>query len=110
MKKANFWMLGILALFLLLPLAHAIDLSQPISASDLTTFNQILDPVLKIYNLVKYVATAIAALVLLISGVSYIIGGSDPKKRDNAKATAMYVIIGLVIIWAAPLVVNFIVG
>ena len=62
------------------------------------------------YNLVKYTATGIAALVLLLAGVSYMMSGSDPKKRDNAKGMAMYVIIGLVIIWAAPLVVQFIVG
>jgi hypothetical protein len=36
--------------------------------------------------------------------------GSDPKKRDNAKAMTMYVLIGLAVIWAAPFVVSLIVG
>jgi multisubunit Na+/H+ antiporter MnhB subunit len=36
--------------------------------------------------------------------------GSDPKKREDAKNMAMYVIIGLIVIWAAPLIVNWIVG
>ena len=93
-----------------LQIVAAYDFNQTITPEQQATFDQILSPVMKIYNLVKYVATGIAALVLLFAGISYMTGGSDPKKRDNSKAMAMYVMIGLVIIWAAPLVVQFIVG
>lgn len=87
----------------------AVDFNQPISPQDEAQFDQILDPVMKIYSLIKYLATAIAALVLLIAGISYITSGSNPGKRENSKSMVMYVVIGLVIIWAAPLLVNFIV-
>ena len=110
MKKINLQLLGVLVLFLVLPIVNAVDLNQKITPEDQATFDQILQPVMKIYNMVKYLATAIAALVLLLAGINYIMSGSDPKKRDNAKMMGMYVLIGLVIIWAAPLVVNFIVG
>jgi len=66
--------------------------------------------VMKIYNLVKYSATAIAGVILLLAGISYMALGSDPRKRENAKNMAMYAIIGLVIIWATQVMVNFIVG
>jgi len=103
--------LFIIGLLLVLPLVSAqINFNQGISAQDQATFDQILEPVLKIYNLVKYIATAIAVLVLLFAGVNYTLGGSDPHKRENAKGMIMYVMIGLVIIWAAPMVVQFIVG
>lgn len=88
----------------------AVDFNQEVSAQDQATFDQILTPVMKIYNLVKYTATAIAGVVLLFAGITYMTTGNDPKKRENAKGMAMYVVIGLVVIWAAPLVVQFIVG
>ncbi len=98
----------ILAMFFIMPIVMAVEFDTEPSDADKATFDQILEPIMKIYNLVKYVASAIAGLALLFAGVTYMISGSDPKKRDNAKAMAMYVVIGLVVIWAAPLVVQFI--
>jgi type IV secretory pathway VirB2 component (pilin) len=100
----------IISLLFVMPIVIAVDFNQAPSDADKATFDQILQPVMKIYNLVKYIASAIAAIALLAAGITYMISGSDPKKRDNAKGMAMYVIIGLVIIWAAPLVVNLIVS
>lgn len=112
MKKQ---ILGVLVISLLLALtmvqlAMAVDFNQSISAEDKATFDQILTPVMTIYNLVKYIASAIAGVVLLFAGISYMASGSDPKKRENSKQMAMYVIIGLIVIWAAPLIVQLIVG
>lgn len=89
--------------------AAAVDFNQPPTAQDQATFDQILSPVMRIYNLVKYFASAIAGIALLIAGVSYMTSGSDPRKRDNAKSMGMYVIIGLVVIWAAPMIVSLVV-
>ena len=109
MKKYIF-----IAAFLFLALAPqivlAVNFNNPISPQDQATFDQILVPVLKVYNLVKYTATVIAVMVLLFAGVNYMLSGSDPKKRESAKSMAMYVVLGLIIIWAAPLVVQFILG
>lgn len=88
----------------------AVDFNQDISSEDQSTFDQILEPIMKIYNLVKYMATAIAGVVLLFAGITYMTTGNDPRKRENAKGMTMYVIIGLIVIWMAPLVVQFIVG
>ncbi len=104
------WLIILLFVFIAIPITTAIDFNQTISAQDKATFDQILDPVLKIYNLVKYSATVLAVVVLLFAGISYMTSGSDPGKREKAKSMAMYVVIGLIVIWAAPLVVNFIVG
>jgi hypothetical protein len=79
-------------------------------AADEADFEQILTPLTTIYNLIKYAATIIAGLVMLFAGVTYISSGSDPGKRDKAKNMVMYVIIGLIVIWAAPFVVNLILG
>jgi len=73
-------------------------------------FQQILQPLTTIYNLIKYAATIIAGLVMLFAGITYISSGSDPGKREKAKNMVMYVIIGLIVIWAAPFVVDLILG
>src|SRR3989344_4690616 len=78
------------------------------SYADSAAFNKILEPVLKIYSLGKYVATLIAVLVLLAAGISYMLSGSDPRKREQAKSMASYVFIGLIVIWAAPYALNYI--
>ena len=88
----------------------AVDFNQPISSEDKQTFDQILEPVMKIYNLAKYIATTVAVIVLLFAGLTYMTAGSNPAKREQAKSMIMYVVIGLVVIWVAPLLVNFIVS
>jgi type IV secretory pathway VirB2 component (pilin) len=108
--KSKIFIWSLLALLVVFPIVTAADFNQTISPEDQATFDKILEPVMKIYNLVKYIASVIAVVVLLLAGINYIMGGADPKKRDNAKAMATYVVVGLVVIWAAPFVVNFIVA
>ena len=81
-----------------------------ISAADTATFDQILAPVQAIYDLVKYAVTIIAGLVLLFTGITYIMSGGDAGKREKAKNMFMYVIVGLAVIWAAPFVIKLILG
>jgi len=95
-----------LAIFVLLVLTQI----GMVAAADESDFEQILLPLTTIYNLVKYAATIIAGLVMLFAGVTYISSGSDPGKREKAKNMVMYVIVGLIVIWAAPFVVDLILG
>jgi len=88
----------------------AVDFDQEISDVDKATFDGILEPVMKIYNFIKYSATVIAVLFLLFAGITFIMSGGDQAKREQAKAMATYIVVGLVVIWIAPLVVNFLVG
>ena len=74
------------------------------------TYDQILQPVQAIYDLIKYSVTIIAGLVMLFAGITYITSGSDPGNREQAKNLVMYVLIGLAVIWAAPLVVKLVMG
>ena len=112
MKQKHLALLGLVffVTMTVMQFVLAVDFNQPISTQDKATFDQILTPVMKIYNMAKYFSTAIAVVVLLFAGISFITSAGNPGKREQAKNIGMYVIIGLVIIWAAPLVVNFIVG
>ena len=109
MKKTAI-LLAILALFVVPTLVAAVDFNQTISAQDKATFDQMLSPVMKVYNFIKYAATAIAVVFLVIAGITFIISGNDQAKRDQAKTMAMYIVIGLIVIWVAPLIVQYITG
>lgn len=105
------WLIPVFLLLLLaIPIAMAIDLNQPLDPADQAKFDEIIQPVMKIYNFIKYIASAIAVICLLFAGITYMTSGSDPRKRENAKSMATYVVIGLLVIWAAPLIVEFMIG
>ena len=72
-------------------------------------YDEILKPINKLYDLVKYVATVIAGMVMLFAGITYIMSGADPGKREKAKNMITYVIIGLIVIWAAPFIIKMII-
>ena len=89
---------------------HAVNFDTQISSQDQAAFDQMLSPVMKIYNFVKYAASVVAVVVMLIAGIMFMASGSDIKKRDNAKSMAGMVIVGLLGVWIAPIGVNYLVG
>lgn len=100
----------LLILFVMPTIISAIDFNAELSASDKARFDNALEPVVKAYTMFKYAVSVIAVVILSIAGVTYMVSGGDPKKRDTAKSMATYVIIGMIIIWAAPFVVDFMMG
>lgn len=86
----------------------AVDFNDSISEDEKDKFDKILTPVMKIYDFVKYTATVLAVLFLMFAGFTFITAGHDQRKRESAKTMAMYVVIGLMVIWMAPLVVDYI--
>lgn len=87
----------------------AVDFDTGPSAADKAAFDKILEPVMKIYNFVKYAATVIAVMMFVFAGITFITAGGDVGKRKEAKNIAAYTVVGLVVIWAAPLVVEYLV-
>jgi len=56
-----------LGLLLGVPTAFwAVDFNSTISSQDQQTFDQILAPVMKVYNFIKYAATVVAVLFLVL--------------------------------------------
>lgn len=107
MKAYTIVPLMFLMVYMLSHIAMASELNTTISSDDKATFDQILTPVMKIYNFVKYSASAVAVVVMLFAGITYMISGNDIRKRETAKSMAAYVLIGLGVIWAAPFAVNY---
>ena len=105
-KAKTISLLSVLAFFLFLSILQM----TLVSAASNPQYDAILQPIQNVYNFVKYAVTIIACLVLIFAGYTFITNGSDPKKKDSAKNMIMYVVIGLAIIWAAPLIVNLVLG
>jgi len=99
-------MLILASLMIVTTIYSARAVTIPSGSADTTTFDQILQPVWKVYNFVKYIATAIAAIFLVFAGIMYMTSGGDMMKRENAKHTIAYVVVGLIIIWAAPYIIT----
>src|SRR3989338_3568440 len=85
----------------------AVDFNQSLTAQDKQQLDQILSPVMNIYNFIKYAAVVIGVLMLVFAGVEFITSGGESAKKERAKNMAAGVIIGLIVIWVAPLVVKF---
>ena len=93
---------------MILPFAasvHAIEVPPP-SGDDLSAFNAILEPVMKVYNFVKYAASVLALLFLVFAAIS-MFTNDNPMEKDKAKSKVMYIVVGLIVIWIAPIVVNY---
>ena len=83
------------------------NFNAPLSTTDEAALDQILSPVMRIYNAVKYVATVIGVLMFVFAGISFMTAGGETAKKEKSKIMAVGVIIGLAVIWAAPYVVQF---
>ena len=86
--------------------ARAAELPS-MTEADINNFNQILDPVFKTYNFIKYFASVVAVVFLLIAGIQFMTAGSDSMKRETAKNRVAYVLMGLFVAWAAPHAVGY---
>jgi type IV secretory pathway VirB2 component (pilin) len=109
MNKPIIWDIFFLMLVIgtvFMPTVYAVSFAAP-TASDISTFNDILSPLTKIYNFVKYAATVLAVLYLVFAGVSFIMASNDPRQRELTKSMASYVLVGLIVVWAAPMMVNY---
>lgn len=106
-KAKAIGLLSVLAFFLFLGI---VQMSMVSAAGNESQYQEILQPVQNVYDFVKYAVTIIAGLLLIFAGYTFITSGNDPKKKEEAKNMVMYVIIGLAIIWAAPLIVKLVLG
>lgn len=92
--------------FPVLSVKAAVDYKEP-TRSDITVYNELLKPIFKVLNFVKYAGTIIAILYLLMTAISFITSGNNIGIREANKSTISFIILGLVIIWGAPTIVNF---
>lgn len=60
-------------------------------------------------NVLLFVVGALAVIMIIVSGVLYVISSGDASKVARAKNTLMYSIVGLVVAFIAYAVVNWVI-
>ncbi|MEK6955721.1 MAG: TrbC/VirB2 family protein [Nanoarchaeota archaeon] len=110
MKKSVVIILGIvfLVLFLVPGILAAVDFNQDLTPEEQQSFDGILEPVMKVYRFIQYAATVVGVLMLVFAGISFATSGGEMVKKERAKQMAAGVVIGLILIWVAPLIVSVI--
>lgn len=95
-----FILFAVISMGFVMPVVHA-------QTTDTTAYNEILKPIQKIYDLVRYAATLLALLGFVFAAIQLILAGTNTGKREKAKAMMASIVGGLFVIWAAPLVVPY---
>ncbi len=63
-----------------------------------------------IVNILLYILGAVSVLVIIISGIYYVISLGDSSAIAKAKNTLLYAVIGLIVALLAYAIVNFVLG
>jgi len=71
------------AIFIIPAVYVEIDFDRKISREEQAQFDEILSPVMNIYNFVKYVATVVGVLMLIFAGISFVTSGGDQLKKEK---------------------------
>ncbi len=84
--------------FALTGLAVAADLAVPVD-----------QPICRVYSLIKTIGSIVAVIMLAYSGFQ-LISSTDMADRATAKNIMLGTILGVIIIWLAPYVINYLTG
>ena len=68
---------------------------------------QIVEPLNRIYDLVKAAVSVVGMLVLTFAGAKFMFSGDNLQARENSKSMVSYAVMGLVLVWVAPLLVSY---
>lgn len=71
------------------------------------TIPQITQPLTSIYDLIKAAVSVLGIIAITIAGAMYMFSGGNVGQREQAKSMVSYSIIGLVLVWVAPLIVSY---
>ncbi len=74
------------------------------------TVADITAPLTKIYDLLKAVISVVAGIAICIAATQFMFSGGNIQAREAAKSMIGYCIVGLVLVWVAPLMVSFLTG
>ena len=69
--------------------------------------SEITEPITRIYDLIKAVVSILGIIAITVAGAYYMFSGSNIQARENAKSMVSYAIVGLVLVWVAPLMVGY---
>ena len=90
-----------------LVLAGLVLLSVFAFADDAQQIEKIKEPINKIYGLMKSVISVLGIIAITAAGALYMFSGNNIEQREKAKGMVSYAVVGLVLVWVAPMVVSY---
>lgn len=75
-----------------------------------TSQGDLIGAVRTIINILLMLAGLVAAIYLIIGGISYITSRGDEDKAEEAKNTILYAVIGLIVIGLSAAIVNYVIA
>lgn len=102
---------GVAIAILVAPVAaHAIGLAGGVTPFAGTQGGSLTGAITTIVNIFLMIVGVIAAVMLVIGGVRYVISQGDEEQLEKAKNTILYALIGLIVIGLSAVIVNFVLG
>ena len=86
------------------------DFEQDLSASEKAKADEVLTPIILLYRYLTYGATVIGIMVIVYAGIMLMIAGDEQAKKQRSKNMIVGVVIGLILIWSAPLIIDILAG
>lgn len=75
-----------------------------------TSYNSLTEFVIHLVNLAISFSVVLAVGALIIAGFKYILAMGDEEKIEGATKSLIFALVGLVIVFIAPLVVEYVTG
>jgi len=82
------------------PVVHAAD-------ADL---DKIKEPLDRVYSVIQTIVSVVGVIVITFAGFRFMSSGDNIQSRESAKHMLSFAVIGLMIVWIAPYLVNYIIA
>jgi Type IV secretion system pilin len=84
------------------------DVCKDVTSQAASNSSPILSTLKTVMELISYIIGITAIIVLIVAGLQFMIGGSDPQAVANARNTLIYALVGIVIAVLAQSIVVFV--
>ncbi len=71
------------------------------------SIDQITAPLTRVYDLIKAIVAIVGVIAITVAGARFMFAGDNMQAREGAKNMATYAVIGLLAVWVAPLLVQY---
>jgi hypothetical protein len=87
----------------------AIDLDAELDPADQAEVDTILEPIVKLYQILRYVVILIATIAVVIAGIMLSLPTVEPSKKKVAKSVIFGAIAGVLLVVFAPNIIGLLV-
>jgi len=94
---------------LLVPLALMLLLAVPFVHAADADLEKIKEPLDRVYSVIQTLVSVVGVIVISFAGFKFMVSGENLQARESSKHMMGYAVMGLLVIWMAPYLVNYLV-